>query len=472
MILWGTSVLHVSHLTPPRDFYVGEDQRKNFACDFFIPVEKIGTTRLPVVLGNGRAVNLVLPPGANGFVKLPGQPSMTIDEARQRAQSMAEVSGGYQLALPAGAKARVEFGDFVFQVAAVNPGKPVKHGLASGVDWSALLYFGLAFLGHAGIIAALAFFVPPLGLTDDESIDKDQLLLIRQYLNAAAEREQEEKEKEKVTEHSSSSTSGGTGTRSKNEEGSLGNPSTKATNKRYAVQGPKDNPDPHIARVRAIQEAQEFGMIGLLSTDVAGDPNAPTAAWGRETSLGQDDVSARGNMWGDEIGEAFGAGGLGLTGIGEGGGGRGEGIGMGDVGTLGHGAGTCPLDQTCPGLGNGVGRLGRGHKTRVPQVRIGATTVSGRLPPEVIQRIVRQNYGRFRMCYEQGLAGNPSLQGRVAVRFVIGRDGSVSNVSNGGSDIPEPNVVKCVVRAFYGLSFPQPEGGIVTVAYPIMFSPG
>jgi hypothetical protein len=29
-----------------------------------------------------------------------------------------------------------------------------------------------------------------------------------------------------------------------------------------------------------------------------------------------------------------------------------------------------------------------------------------------------------------------------------------------------------VVRSFYGLSFPQPEGGIVTVVYPIMFSPG
>jgi hypothetical protein len=26
------------------------------------------------------------------------------------------------------------------------------------------------------------------------------------------------------------------------------------------------------------------------------------------------------------------------------------------------------------------------------------------------------------------------------------------------------------VRAFYGLSFPQPEGGIVTVTYPISFS--
>ncbi|MCA9622384.1 MAG: hypothetical protein KC731_25340 [Myxococcales bacterium] len=46
------------------------------------------------------------------------------------------------------------------------------------------------------------------------------------------------------------------------------------------------------------------------------------------------------NMWGDAIGEAFGAGGLGLSGIGEGGGGRGEGIGLGSIGTIGHGAGS------------------------------------------------------------------------------------------------------------------------------------
>lgn len=468
MILWGTNVLHVSHLTPPRNFYVGEEQGKNFACDFFIPAEKLGTTRMPVVLGSHGSVSLVLPPGARGFIEMPGQPRMTVDEARQRAQPTAEVSGGHQIALPGGAKARVELDNFVFQVAAVNAGKPIKHGVGAGIDWGVFMYFGLSFLAHAGLIAAMAFFVPPLGLTDDEGIDKDQLFLIQQYLNAAAEREQEEKETEQVSEDNADNKEGGTGTRAKGEEGSMGNPTTKATNKRYAVQGPKDNPDPHIARQAALREAQEFGMIGLLNTGAAGDPNAPTAPWGRDTSLGQDEVSARGNMWGDEIGDAFGAGGLGLSGIGEGGGGRGEGIGLGNIGTLGHGAGT----GTGQGFGSGHGRLGGAHKTKAPKVRMGATTVSGRLPPEVIQRIVRQNYGRFRMCYEQGLAKNPNLEGRVSVRFVIGRDGSVSNVSNGGSDIPDSSVVQCVVRAYYGLSFPQPEGGIVTVVYPIMFSPG
>jgi pSer/pThr/pTyr-binding forkhead associated (FHA) protein len=467
MILWGANVLHVSHLTPPRNFYVGEEQGKNFACDFFIPSEKLGTTRLPVVIGDRASVAVVIPPGARGSVELPGMPRMSMDEARQRAQPTAEVSGGHQLNLPSGGKARVEIGDFVFQVAAVNAGKPIKHGVAVGFDWGVAMYFGLSLAAIGGLVAAMAFFVPARGLNDDEDLDKDALYMMQQYLKSAAEREQEEKEAE-VVQDNSDNKEGGTGTRAKGEEGSMGNPTTKAVNKRYAVQGPKDNPDPHIARQAALREAAEFGMIGLLNTGAAGDPNAPTAPWGRDTSSGSDDVSARGNMWGDEIGDAFGAGGLGLSGIGEGGGGRGEGIGLGNIGTLGHGAGT----GTGQGFGAGHGRLGGSHQTKAPKVRMGATTVSGRLPPEVIQRIVRQNYGRFRMCYEQGLGRNPNLEGRVSARFVIGRDGAVSNASNGGSDLPDSGVVSCVVSAFYGLSFPQPEGGIVTVVYPIMLSPG
>jgi hypothetical protein len=110
--------------------------------------------------------------------------------------------------------------------------------------------------------------------------------------------------------------------------------------------------------------------------------------------------------------------------------------------------------------------------SKAPRVGGGVTSVSGRLPAEVIQRVVRQNYGRFRQCYENGLSKNPNLEGRVSVRFVIGRDGAVSNVSNGGSDLPDSGVVSCVVGAYYGLSFPAPDNGIVTVSYPIMFSPG
>jgi pSer/pThr/pTyr-binding forkhead associated (FHA) protein len=247
MVLWGTNVLHVSHLTPPRNFYVGEEQGKNFACDFFIPSERLGTTRLPVVVGDRASVAVVIPPNARGSVEIPGLPKMSLDEARARAQPSAELSGGHQLSLPGGAKARIELGDFVFQVAAVNAGKPLKHGVGTSFDWGVAMYFGLSFLTIGGLLAAMAFFVPPMGLTDGEDLDKDALYLMQQYLKAAAEREQEEKEAE-VVQDNSDNKEGGTGTRAKGEEGSMGNPTTKATNKRYAVQGPKDNQDMHLAR--------------------------------------------------------------------------------------------------------------------------------------------------------------------------------------------------------------------------------
>lgn len=317
-------------------------------------------------------------------------------------------------------------------------------------------------------------------------------------------RREEDQEPEQA-EETANNKEGGTGTRAKGEEGSMGNPSSKASNKRYAVQGPRDNADPHVARQAALRDAAEFGMIGLLNAGAGGDPSAPTAPWGRDTSGGPgappppaaaataapapaadapaeakaDTTTAEkapapakaakgGNMWGDDIGDALGAGGVGLAGVGEGGGGKGEGIGLGQIGTLGHGAGT----GTGQGFGSGHGRLGGAHAAGQPAVRMGATQVSGRLPAEVVQRIVRQNFGRFRLCYENGLKNNPNLQGRVGVRFVIDRQGAVTNAQNAGSDLPDAAVATCVVNAFTGLSFPAPEGGVVSVVYPILFSPG
>jgi len=110
------------------------------------------------------------------------------------------------------------------------------------------------------------------------------------------------------------------------------------------------------------------------------------------------------------------------------------------------------------GIGSGAGRSPGGHVARAPRMTEGATSVSGRLPREVIQRIVRQNFGRFRLCYDNGLRTNPNLQGRVTAKFVIDRTGAVSAASDGGSDLRDKAVVDCVIRGFSNLSFPQPEG--------------
>jgi len=242
-------------------------------------------------------------------------------------------------------------------------------------------------------------------------------------------------------------------------------PSASASTVASAAPSASGSADPHQ---EALRQAMEFGMIGLLNADAG-----TTAPWGRDDSLGKDPLSARGNMWGDQIGDSFGAGGLGLrgSGVGDGGGGgaRGEGIGLGNIGTIGHGAGT----GTGEGFGSGHGRLGGSHAKAPPKVRMGQVTVNGRLPPEVIQRIVRQNFGRFRLCYEQGLVKDPKLAGMVATKFVIGADGSVSSSARDNSTtLTDTGVVSCINRAFSNLSFPQPEGGIVVVIYPVILEPG
>ena len=471
MTVWDGNVLRVDHLTPPRSYFVGEEVGKDTTtCDFFLPGELLGARRAPIVVVEGATASLLILPRSNGTVEIPGQGKIALEDlvASGRARPSGHLAGAYELELPAGAKARMELehSGLVFEVSAVNAGKAVPAGFLAQFEAAAYVYFALSLLVHFGMVASLAFFMPHMSGDDAEAIDRDALLMMQHLLNAQAEREQDEK---KVEDGSSvKETEGGSGVQAKGESGAAGSQTTKETGHRLAVAGDKQNPDPHLARVEAMKVAAEFGMIGLLNTGAGGDPNAPTAPWGRDDSSGTDPMSAHGNLWGDAIGESAGMGGLGLSGTGEGGGGRGEGIGMGTIGTIGRGSGGGDGD----GFGHGHDHLGGRHKQTVPTLRPETTTINGRLPQEVIQRIVRQNFGRFRLCYDNGLRTNPSLSGRVSVKFAIDRTGAVAMSQDGGSELPDCSVVECVVRGFSNLSFPAPDGGIVTVVYPILFSPG
>ena len=108
---------------------------------------------------------------------------------------------------------------------------------------------------------------------------------------------------------------------------------------------------------------------------------------------------------------------------------------------------------------------------QLPTVRQGAFTVTGKLPPEVVRRIVRQRLQMFRACYEDGLAKKPDLRGRVTTKFTIGSDGSVSSVADGGSDLADPSVVQCVGKVFGAMTYPRPEAGTVSVVFPLLFNP-
>lgn len=105
-------------------------------------------------------------------------------------------------------------------------------------------------------------------------------------------------------------------------------------------------------------------------------------------------------------------------------------------------------------------------------ITMGQLAVSGRLPPALVERALRYHRPKVRRCYERGLKDNPKLTGRVTTRFVIGRDGRVSAAGNGGSDLPDGRVIACVAGTLSGLLFDAPQGGVATIVYPLIFSPG
>jgi hypothetical protein len=469
--VWDSNVLRVDHLTPPRSYFVGEEMGDaKSACDFFLPSEMLGASRAPVVVADGASASLVILPRSTGTLEIPGQGKVTLADliASGRARPSSHVAGAHEVDLPAGARARMELehSGLVFEVNAVNAGKPVPAGMFGQLDAAAYIYFALSVVLHLGIVASLALFLPRMANDDSEAIDRDSMLMMQHMLNAAAEREEDKKLADALTDQPAPG--GAAGDAAKGPSGSMGTPTTHETGKRFAVKGPPDTVDRHLSKVEFQREVATFGMIGLINTGAGGDPGAPTSPWGREESLGADAMSALGNMMGDTIGDSAGAGGLGLSGVGELGGGSGVGVGITGVGTIGNGLG----GEGPGGFGHGHGHPGGNHVARAFTAREGTPDINGRIPREVIQRIVRQNFGRFRLCYEEGLRTNPNLSGRVQVKFVIDRSGGVGLASDaGGSELPS-NVVQCVVRGFGNLSFPAPEGGIVTVQYPITFTPG
>lgn len=455
-LFWGKSLdknaLAQKHLPIGRAIRVGEVD----GADFSIPLSALGTDVHEIVSSQGGQV-LVTPP-ATAFVfvdRLPRQATPFV--------------------LEPGHSCEVEIGAFSLRVSVGAAEKKIPLALASRLEESGLGMVGFSAVAHAAFIAAFAFFMPSLGQADQEGIDRNQILSMKTYLDAAAEREKDAPPPDQSQAADSQSASSNGGQRAEKEEGKMGGDKPVVTPGHWAAQGQNRPEDVTLAREQALNEAREFGMVGLLNAANASDPKAPVVPWGTVLA-GADKASYLGNIWSGDMGDALGTGGLGLSGTGEGGGGKGQGIGVNPDGGIGHYGPNCAAGDTecLNGWGHGHGTMQRQHDAgKGPTLRQPKTLeTNGRLDPEVIRRIVRQNSGRMVGCYQDGLRNNPTLQGRVSVSFVIDREGAVMSANDSsGSDLADSNVRSCVVKSFYNISFPKPQGGIVTVVYPLVFSP-
>jgi TonB family protein len=112
--------------------------------------------------------------------------------------------------------------------------------------------------------------------------------------------------------------------------------------------------------------------------------------------------------------------------------------------------------------------LGRKGITSTFSTKSGGS--NGFLSQEEIQGTLRRNMASIRYCYDQQVARQPTLEGRVTVRFVIAPDGGVSSAEIASSTLGDVGVETCVKRAVTRIRFPQPQGGSVIITYPFTFA--
>lgn len=97
----------------------------------------------------------------------------------------------------------------------------------------------------------------------------------------------------------------------------------------------------------------------------------------------------------------------------------------------------------------------------------------GALDRALIDRVIKRSMGEIRLCYQRELARDPSLKGKLVVKFVVGSDGSVSTADLKTNELATDRVGHCITDVFRDMVFPEPTGGgIVIVSYPFYFSAG
>lgn len=98
------------------------------------------------------------------------------------------------------------------------------------------------------------------------------------------------------------------------------------------------------------------------------------------------------------------------------------------------------------------------------------TLIIGSLDRSLIEEVIKNNMRSIRYCYSRELQKDSTLSGKVSVRFIIGKDGSVAKASIKKSTLGSKAVENCIMSRFKRFKFAQPKkGGIVIVTYPIAF---
>ncbi|HYI01161.1 AgmX/PglI C-terminal domain-containing protein [Hyalangium sp.] len=368
--------------------------------------------------------------------------SSDVDFDRLRKQGLAQERGSnYVLPLQESARGKVDLGDdltLFFQFIAPPPAadRPTLPADVQGGFWKAMdrVFFGILATSLFLHMVCGAYIVaqdPPV--EPELALDELEDRFVKANIIP-----QKPPEPEKVAEAPAAAA----------EDKAEQKDDKKASSDKPAESKPQDAAQ---RRAEIAKKVSGKGLLKILGSSGGGSGGAFADVLGGSTG-------------GGEIAEALaGAGGVGvatseaLGANGQKGGGTGSVAGIGDLGTSGGG-------KVDLGSKKEVVVTGR-VKDATPEVE------SSDVDRDALARYVKARLKAIQNCYEKELKRNPSLKGKVVVRFSImptGRTGSIDIEENTLGNEAVGSCIRTVIRSWV---FPFKPDDEVPVAYPFVFSP-
>jgi TonB family protein len=417
-IVQGGKITEERHVRRPDSVSVGQDAKNTFV----IPASNLPPS-FPVFDFRGTHYYLLFTERMDGRVRIGAN---DLDFAALRSQKLAQKRGSvYALQLDDSAKGKVSLGEvtLLFQFVPPPPA-PTRMALPPefrGTLWTSLDHVFFAILAASVLLnfsgaacIALSAKPPDADVTLDELPDRFAKLLVPPPVEAETPKE-EAKSEEKVEK--------------------------KEVKK-------KEKPASDEARKAAIaQKVQSKGILKILGS--SGGQGALRDLLGEGTGT-QDVASAlKGAQGGVVVATTGGVGG-------PRGGGAGSAAGIGDVGTAGGGN---------VSLGNkGDARVSGRVSAASPEVD------SADVDREALARYIKARLTAIRGCYEKELKRNPTLKGKVVVRFNITPAGRASDIRIEENSVGSAEVGECIASLMRSWVFPFKPPDEVAVQYPFLFT--
>ncbi len=443
--MWGETLIDAGAFLAPRaPVLIGEGP----ACALGVPASQLPTPQFPILRYGGGEYTFAFARGMTGALEAKGTRTTLADLVRgHQATADATVPGGYTVPVPRSGAIRAELGaGLAVEARARRPEALEVPPWWERINYQFLnLFLVLLFLQAGFIVASNNFPYETDILADDLFKNPSRMakfIIKPPEAPKPAEKLVGEKGPKKEEQ------SGEMAEKHKGEEGKMGKKDAPKTDGRSA---------PKAIDPNAKEVVKRMGVLGALGRGGGGGLATVFGSGG----LGGDVRGAVGNMFGNAVGDSLGFGGLGVRGTGTGGGGAGETVGIGGIGTKGRGGGL-------GGYGQGVGSLGR-KTDREVAITAGTALVMGSIDKELIRKVIQEHAAQIRFCYEEQLAVNPKLAGKVAIKWVIDAEGNASNASvdMGSTTLLNDKVHQCMMARIVSWQFPKPKGGgIAVITYP------